>query len=232
MYNIAVCEDEELILKDTQERCIEYLGADNVKITPFSDGESLLASEELFDLILLDIELSDMTGIDVMNAFELRCFGTYIAFLTSYDTYVKEAYGRNVIGYLNKPLQKEDLERIIGKLKRLQKETLVGLEDNGEEKVISSDRIIYICSDDKYTQVMTDEGCFLQRKTLTYWENILPQTNFSRVNRSCIINLRYYKKEGSYVVLGEKKRVKIGRIYKNQLEKNYREYLWTLARMM
>lgn len=91
---------------------------------------------------------------------------------------------------------------------------------------------VSLCSDDKYTQVMTDEGCFLQRKTLTYWENILPRTNFSRVNRSCLINLRYYKKEGSYVVLGEKKRVKIGRIYKNQLEKNYREYLWTLARMM
>ena len=232
MFKIAICEDEEEILKDTGRKCIEYLGKGNVKVSLFSKGSSLLNAKEQFDLVLLDIELSDMSGINVMNEFELRRPYTYIAFLTAYDSYAKEAYGRNVLGFLSKPLKKSDLQRIIEKIKKLQSGALIELDDNGKTRVIPVDKIIYISSDDKYTKIVTEEGNFLERKTLSYWENILPQLNFGRVSRFCIINFKYYKKDGLYIKISDSDKVKISRVYKDELEENYKRYLWTLARMM
>jgi DNA-binding LytR/AlgR family response regulator len=71
-------------------------------------------SNQLVDLIFLDIHLSDGNSFAIFEKLEVK---TPIIFTTAYDQYAIEAFTQNSIGYLLKPLSKESLEAAIHKFK-------------------------------------------------------------------------------------------------------------------
>src|SRR5262249_36538398 len=68
------------------------------------------------DLILMDIELSDGQSFEIFNQATIK---SPVIFTTSYDEYALKAFKVNSIDYLLKPIQKEDLEAALQKLKKM-----------------------------------------------------------------------------------------------------------------
>lgn len=106
---IGICDDEELfrwkILEELKQICAEHKIP--AQFLLFASGEEVIASKKRLDLLLLDEEIADgrqnlLNGKDVRRVLEGRFSNTYIICITSYDKYMQDAFGQNVIGFVNK----------------------------------------------------------------------------------------------------------------------------------
>jgi len=81
-----------------------------------------LKSNQMPDLILMDIHLSDGSAFSIFNSIKLE---TPIIFTTAYDEYAIEAFRVNSIDYLLKPIKTEDLKRALDKFKKLTRQDVL-----------------------------------------------------------------------------------------------------------
>lgn len=222
---IAICDDQRVYREDILEHCKRLLPEGNVCYRCFASGEELLDSGFLFDLLFLDIEMTGMDGIQVKNLLEMQNTQAKIAFLTSHEERMIEAFGANVIGFLQKPVQEEKLLKVIEKMKLFLDRETVEWEDDGRLHTVYAEDIQYIEVQDKYTYVVVGEDKHLVRRSLTEWEALLPESDFARANRSCLVNLCLLERLNSEIRLEDGKTIPIGRRYKKEIEEKYKRYL-------
>jgi two-component system, LytTR family, response regulator LytT len=115
---ILIVEDEELAVKKIRKTLAGVEpDAEVVAVT-----DSILSTVNWLDenpppdLILMDIELSDGQSFEIFNQTTIK---SPVIFTTSYDEYALKAFKVNSIDYLLKPIQKEDLEGALQKLKQM-----------------------------------------------------------------------------------------------------------------
>lgn len=240
ILSIAVCDDEQVYRESMVNECMiffrEYNSqgffAEVPKICCFSSGRELIASGQEYDILFLDIEMPGQDGISIKDYFEERHGQTRIIFMTCHDERVMEAFGKNVVSFLVKPLNSKDFRKIL-------KKTLDGicgqvleLEENGEPLIIPVRQIKYIEAQDKYTMVVMENKHYLLRRTMKFWEEMLPHQDFCRIHKSYLLNLDYFEKTGDKVVLDRDKTVKLSRKMKREILEQYREYLRRKVRMI
>ena len=224
---IAICENEKIFSEDNRKKCNEYIEDRKIQgeIFEFSSGEEFLACKDEFDILLLDIEMSEITGIEVKKTLEERKSKTGIIFLTSHSEYMSDAFGKYVYKFLSKPVSKDELFKT---LDRITKEILcdfyIALE-NEKRPFLSGKSIIYIEAEDKYSIVKTMDEHFLIRKTLKEWEEELKGFDFFRANKSFIVNMAYIKKIGLELILEDGKNIILGRKNEKIFRDNYNIYL-------
>lgn len=116
---VLIIEDEELAVKklrktlEAVDSSAEVVGvADSIR-----SSVQWLESNPTPDLILMDIELADGQSFEIFDKIEVK---STVIFTTSYDEYALKAFKVNSVDYLLKPVQKEDLEAALNKLKNLQ----------------------------------------------------------------------------------------------------------------
>lgn len=178
-----------------------------------------LIREKNPDLIFLDVELPDGTGIDILRQFESRNFK--VIFTTAHDHYALSAIKFAAIDFLLKPLsieetkaavdkvlqqsQSERLEQLIkspdsGKLKRLALPTLEGFA------FIELEDLVYLAAEGSYSVLHTADGTkYVVSKSLKEYEELLEPQGFFRIHHSHIVQLgkirKYVKGNGGYVVM-------------------------------
>lgn len=115
---VLIIEDEELAVKKLQktlasvDATAQVVGvADSIR-----SSVSWLQQNPSPDLILMDIELADGQSFEIFDKVEVK---STVIFTTSYDEYALKAFKVNSIDYLLKPIQKEDLQAALEKLKGL-----------------------------------------------------------------------------------------------------------------
>ncbi len=156
------------------------------------------------DLIFVDIHLADGSGLELIQELNPKC--PYI-FTTAYNEYALEAFKTNGIGYLLKPVKKEELLLAYHKVDALKKiltstnnitndEDTLGIRSRfmirfGETiKTLLTDDIAYCYSENKATYAKNITG---QNWPMDYnldtLENMLPNSKFFRINRQYIVNI-------------------------------------------
>jgi two-component system LytT family response regulator len=176
------------------------------------------------DLVLLDIQMGDGTGFDLLNALPVIDFK--IIFITAFDQYALQAFRFSAVDYLLKPVNPEMLAEAVeraGKLilehQNLQmqalRENLRNIEHQNKKIILKTTDNIYLLdlnhiisceSDNNYTNVYTSDGAkIMVSKTLKEYENLLAGCGFYRVHKSYLINLahikRFEKQDGGYIIL-------------------------------
>lgn len=230
---IAICDDEAVFREHTERECKRYFGErkaeTDIVLEPqfslFSSGEELLQDKEIYDILFLDIEMPGEDGISIKEYFEKERKQTRIIFLTSHDERVMEAFGKNVIYFLRKPLDKIEFEKAMNRILSDVKGQTVELEENGETIMLPVKKIKYIEAQDKYTTVIWGKEKCLVRKTMKFWEDTLPKQDFCRIHKSYLINFEYFIKEKDEVILNKEKRIKLSRKNKEEILNRYREFL-------
>lgn len=129
---ILIVEDEELAVKKIQKTLTGVApDAEVVAVTDsISSTVNWLEENPAPDLILMDIELSDGQSFEIFNQTTIK---SPVIFTTSYDEYALKAFKVNSIDYLLKPIQKEDLEAALKKLKQMK--DLYKTEDKSEVRI-------------------------------------------------------------------------------------------------
>ena len=162
------------------------------------------------DLLLLDIEMPDMSGLDLIK--KLGNKRPLIIFTTAKKDYAVEAFELNVVDYLVKPITLPRLTQAIEKANealesnkeevKVEEQGFVFVKDNGVLKRISIDDILYLEAMGDYVKVHTPQKFHVVHATLKSIEEKLPPSKFIRVHRSYIvaINKIDYIQEGTITI--------------------------------
>lgn len=147
------------------------------------------------DLLLLDIEMPGMTGIDLIR--KLGNNKPLIIFTTAKKDYAVEAFELNVVDYLIKPIALPRFKQAIEKAQetldsnkqevKVEEQGFVFVKDNGILKRISIDDILFLEAMGDYVKVHTPQKFHVVHATLKSIEEKLPSSKFIRVHRSYIV---------------------------------------------
>jgi two-component system LytT family response regulator len=176
------------------------------------------------DLVLLDIQMPDGTGFDLLST--LPSIDFKIIFVTAYDQYAIQAIKFSAVDYLLKPVNPEELEEAVSKADQIvqkqfslqmnaleenlkavpkQKKKLI-LKTTENIHLVDLQDIISCESADSYTIVHTATGDrIMVSKTLKEYDELLADCGFFRVHKSFLINVahikRFEKQDGGQIVL-------------------------------
>ncbi len=189
----------------------------------YSSPEEALANLDEFNptLVLLDIEMPSMNGLDLLNK-AVNCDFDVI-FTTAYDKYAIKAIRFSALDYLLKPVDKSELQNAIYRhlvkkelIPQHQEKLIFNLINNLQQKDTQSFKlalstmegvfffepaqIIRCEGENNYTRFyFPDRRPLLVSKTMKEYEEILCDYNFIRVHKSHLVNkifVRYFDKEG------------------------------------
>jgi len=227
VFHIAVCDDDKKIHQIVEELLNAYAGKRQQQFRFFHaySAEELLEADDFFFLLFLDIEMPGMDGIEAKNILEGKKTEANIIFMTSHEERVMEAFGKNVVGFLKKPVEKEQLLEAFDRVFHSYADQTIEVEKDGKLCYLSVSDIHYIVGQDKYTEVFTQKDSYLVRKSLAEWEQELPDAEFCRVNRSYIIHFDLFDGRKNEITLDSGEVIKLSRQNKQKITEKYRQFL-------
>lgn len=187
---IGICDDVEKELRETESWCRRYFEETGQKAELFCSACWEELKDKDLDLLLLDVEMPELDGIAIKDTLD-DGEGPLIVFVTGYDEYMPRAFGKNVIGFVRKPIEEFDIFMSLQKAVRLiNAGKLVGFEDGTE---ISSEKILFFSADHRYTKAVLADGRVKAglSKSLGVWEQELADVYFIRISRSHLVNCKY-----------------------------------------
>ena len=198
------------------------------------------------DLILLDIDMPDGSGFDLLK--KLMPINFYVIFITAYAEHAIKAIKFNALDYLLKPLDIEDLLLAVNKAtvnKNSNHETLkinnlleeihrpeklrIALSTCESIYFISPEQIIRVEADANYSHFyLTDNRKIMVSKPLKEYAELLECQGFFRTHQSHLINLAYLKQydkaQGGYIVLNNNEQIPMIARKKENLLKAFKEF--------
>ncbi len=119
--NVICIDDENLMLKNIVQVCNQIPAFR--KVSGFSSAKTALEyikeSQETVNMAFIDIEMPIMDGLTLAKEIKLLSAKTVIVFTTAYSEYAFDAYKINALGYLLKPIRKQDIENILKNIDHL-----------------------------------------------------------------------------------------------------------------
>ncbi|HYM35584.1 MAG TPA: LytTR family DNA-binding domain-containing protein [Steroidobacteraceae bacterium] len=211
-----IAEDEAPLARDLQMRLTKAWPELEIVAIANNGLDALDRIEELRPTIaFLDINMPGLTGLQVAQQLEHK---PHIVFVTAYSEHAVEAFEREAVDYLLKPVQDERLQQAVERLKsRVGKQEpaanlesllsgLLGKMPNQERYLkwiragvgntihnIAVEDVLYFEAEDKYTRVITKQFESLVRIAISELEAQLDPQVFQRVHRGTIVNLRAIK---------------------------------------
>jgi DNA-binding LytR/AlgR family response regulator len=227
MIKVLIVDDEPLAL-DILENYIDRIPdleliarCDNA-----IDANEILQKEEI-DLVFLDIQMPQMTGIELIKSLSTT---PAFVFTTAYTEYAVDGFELDALDYLVKPIAFDRFMKAVNKYKES--------KDSGSQASNSSDEFFFVKADKKLIKIHFDEilyieglkdyviikkekGRVIALQTMKSLEKKLPSNFFMRVHRSYIVNIDKIKAiVGNAIEIiesGQTKHIPIGKNYKDDL---------------
>lgn len=205
MIRIAICEDEKYMLDKLVENVRHYIKRKNksADIQSFLSGEELLKEDISFDILLLDLKLPGINGLEAAKRF---CGKSQIIFVTAYQDYALDAFDIGAVHYLVKPITREKLDlaldRAVSRLKQMDNKALA-LIKNGKVQMIMIRDILYCEVFDHQICIHAADGNYEYFGSLHSLEQKLDE-RFLRCHRSFIVNMNHItgQENGTATVTG------------------------------
>ena len=221
---IAICddrEDERRMITEALQTIIKDFSADE-----FEDENELLKSHGVrpYDLIILDIIMPKISGIDTAAVLRKTNAETPVVFVSSSEEFGVQSYRVLAFDYLLKPVDKEQLETCIKRLFECKREKqYISITYSGiETRVLLSNiqclesnlrKVMFTLSENREIEIMGK---------LTDFESFLAAHGFCRCHKSYLVNIEHIDSiEGDTFCLTGGKKIKISRSYLHSAKKAY-----------
>jgi len=238
MISIAVIDDEP----KARDAIKNLLAMSPVDLTIVGEADSVESAFEIInlqspDLVLLDIDLPDGTGFDLLKKFAAIHFK--VIFITAHQEHAIRAFKFSAIDYILKPItagmlfsalekakgeiDKEDTMLRLGTLlSNLEKLKKIVLKTAESIHIINVSQIIRCEADVNYTTFYLQGGeKLLVSKPLKEYDDLLSQAGFFRTHQSHLVSLdhmlRYEKTDGGYLVMDDHSAVPVSVRKKEEL---------------
>lgn len=231
----AVIIDDEIAIQEMNSRLladyfpeIELVGlADSIKT-----GVELITRQNP-DLVLLDIELTDGTGFQLLQ--KLQPYNFKVVFITGFDSFAIKAIKFSAIDYILKPVNETEFQQAVQRAVELinknentqpQVEVLMNsfkkefknkklvLRTSESLHIINISDIYFCKSDNSYTTFYFEGNeKILVSKSLKDYEGLLADYGFFRPHQSFLVNLNHIKKvdktDGGFIIMENKKEIPV-----------------------
>ncbi|GGX31889.1 LytR/AlgR family response regulator transcription factor [Undibacterium squillarum] len=206
--SVLIAEDEPLARETLRDAV-----ASRPELQLCGEAENGLQAKQMIDalkpdLVLLDIQMPELTGLEVLRQIQHR---PVVVLTTAYDQYALTAYELNAIDYLLKPFTRERfdaaIQRVLEAPRRLTNDFTeaavqasqapqVPLErilvrERGQIIPVQTRQISYLKADAKYTALVTGGKTYLIRLGISELEQRLDPSRFIRIHRSVMVNLDF-----------------------------------------
>lgn len=236
---IAVCDDDREVCREVFQILKEYFSESksysNSLIKVFETGRDMLESEMRFDVIFLDIDMSEMNGIETAKILREWDVDSKIIYLTNYSNYGNYAYQVHAFDYLCKPVNKKVIFDVLNEAIRYSENRNTSCKcffKTHEGNIsIEIDEIYYfeycvrrieiVCSMGKYTSTTYSLGQLYEK---------LYKYNFEMPHKSFIVNMPHIKRiknfdvfmdNGDIVPLAQKRAVMFKERFNNFLQSTF-----------
>lgn len=234
MIRIAICDDDTFFLEKakrvTSEICLRH--GTSCEFLEYQSGESLLSdtsSLKKCDLLVLDILMNGISGMDVARKIRLDNNEIRVLFASSHIKFSPEGYTVNAIGYILKDDFFErnitaTLDSLIPDLIKRNRELL--LKTNSGSYRIRVSNIMCVESDNHFvTYYMNrNQGYSVRAKFADVAENMM-KYDFILIHRGCIVNPTFIKDiKKNYIVLDPDWEINISRDLYKIVKQKYQMY--------
>ncbi|MFZ6742072.1 LytR/AlgR family response regulator transcription factor [Undibacterium sp. JH2W] len=203
---VLIVDDEEL----ARRLSMEYLRS-HVDLEVIGECETGLEAVDAIsklhpDLVLLDIQMPQLTGLEVLEMTGRR---SGVIFTTAYDQYALKAFDLHAVDYLLKPFSQQRFDEAISKARKLlaqetssstqaletlltqQSEKLQRLliRDRGQVHVVPLESIDYVEAQDDYILIHAAGKSYMKTQSLSELEAQLDASKFVRVHRSFMVQI-------------------------------------------
>lgn len=229
------------ILIDDEQDAIESLAWEiktfckEIKILDaFTNPEEAISAINYLkpDCVFLDIEMPKIDGFQLLSHLKYRDFDLVIT--TAYDNYALTAFREDAIDYLLKPIDNDDLVKVVRKItkNKVNKQLGFSLKDlipqaekkskkiaiplTGKIVFLNIDDVCYCKSDGNYTTIFLQNGeKHLYSKKIKDVYEIFNSDDIIRVHQSYLVNVNYIKEyiksEGYYLILENNKTIPVSK---------------------
>ncbi|WPU90912.1 LytTR family DNA-binding domain-containing protein [Mucilaginibacter sabulilitoris] len=232
MLKFVVIDDEPLALEVLDGYLKKLDGVHSASLFSHTAEALLYLENHQVDVLLLDIKMPEMTGIEFLKALSDP---PLTIFTTAYRNYAFEGYELGVIDFLLKPISFTRFNQSISKVReflelKMQHSKIEAISDESENFVfvksgvqrikLQFDDVIYIQGLKDYAIVFTHSGKILLKGSIKAMLDIFPNNRFVRVHKSFIVSIQKITRLESNQVLLNSQQIPIGRHFKDDLEKS------------
>lgn len=195
--------DDEQLARDRLSRMIgDFAGHEVVGEARNGIEAVRFAAEMQPEVVLLDIRMPGMDGLEAARHIAEFEEPPAVIFCTAYGEHALEAFDLQAVGYLLKPVRKDNLETALTKAQRVNKAQLAALASEESRRshivartrkgieLISVDDVRYFQADQKYVTVRHGEGEIIVDDTLRELETEFADL-FIRVHRNALVAARF-----------------------------------------
>jgi DNA-binding LytR/AlgR family response regulator len=208
-------EEKKALIVDDEEKARLYLASILSELYPALEiqfastpAEAIfLLKNQHFDVILLDVEMPGMNGLDMIEELGVRLKNTPFIFVSAYKRadFIQKALRLNAVDYIDKPVNPTELNEAIQRAFALPPDLTFEskttpnskrfcLLTDIDERFIETDEILYFEAAKRYSIVnFTDGTKRTVRQNIVHLSTILPTSHFLHVSRQCIVNIKYIK---------------------------------------
>ena len=234
VIKIAICDDEEKAValhERIVKSCLQSQGI-GYEITTYTQSRNLLYDITddgfFYDLILLDIEMPGISGMEIPQQLKGFLPNVKIIFVTSHTEYAIDAFELSIFRYVPKNNLEVKLAAAVTDAAKL-----IGLEAGQEYTIQTASRmekipykdIFYIQRDGKNASIISSVGIAKVRKSLQQVFDELNTPEFIFVDRGCIVNIiQIMKISDGMVVLKNGEQLPISRSHLQEVKQKINQF--------
>ena len=197
MLNISFAEDDPAMALQLRQYLDRY-GAEHgleLEVRAFASGDELLRQYDTScDILLLDVEMPGIDGMETARALRQRDRDVVIVFITNIARYAVDGYEVEALDFILKPVNyftfSVKLDRAVRRARQQARHT-VCLQLADGMQMLDTQEIYYLETRDRMLYYHTGKGVFRLRGSLSAAEKELAPWNFARCNQCYLVNLRY-----------------------------------------
>lgn len=196
-FTIAICDDDITELNSISNMVEHWseLSGHSCQIRTFPSAESFLfqyQEDKAYDILLLDVEMKEMSGIDLAREVRKYDRRVEIIFITSHFEFAGEGYEVDALHYLTKPLKEEKFLETLHKAadKLDQAPAYVIIQSEGEIVKLYKRDVLYIEAFLHYLVIHTKEREYRIKESISSFEEQLGD-GFYRSHRSYLVSLQW-----------------------------------------
>ncbi|WEV14969.1 LytTR family DNA-binding domain-containing protein [Clostridium perfringens D] len=195
MFSIALCEDNSLQreeLKNNLSKVLDEIGVE-YKLLTFETGEDLLREyPENLDMLFLDIQMGELTGMETARKVRKYDDKVEIIFITALWDYIQKGYEVRAFRYLIKPVKFKELqEQVTASVENIlhKRYTYITIKDKNNVLKIRTEDILFLETFERKVIIHTNSQDYIVKMSMNKLEKELNNKGFFRCHTSYIVNL-------------------------------------------
>ena len=215
--HIAIVEDDANVQQQLAAYVNKFYEEDThrYRLSVFSDGDEILEDFRAdYDLILLDIQMKHLNGLETAERIRALDRDVYLVFVTNLAHYAIKGYSVQAFDFVLKPVNFMMLKQLLQRVENLvsvRQQRYVTLPTDMGLTRIDVNHIFYLETEEHFLIIKTDQGEYRMRDTMKNMEAVLTKYGFFRCNNCYLVNLKHVERVDGSTVYVNKEELTISR---------------------